>query len=540
MNPEAIAAQALGFTGLRPGQAVAITALAEGRDVLVVMPSAAGKSAIYQVAAIARGGPAVVVSPLLSLQRDQASALRARGLAAIPVNAGTRAGAREDAFRLLRDGSPGFVFLAPEQLARQDVQDALAASPPALVAVDEAHCVAAWGHDFRPDYLCIGAVTGGLSPRPPVAALTATAAPPVREEIIARLRLRRPREVITGFDRPEIHLAVRSHHDRAAKDEGVLEVVRAQQGSGLVYTATRRQAVGLAARLDVPAYHAGLRKQEREAAQRAFMNGQTIVATSAFGMGIDRPDVRFVIHAAVPGSLDEYYQEIGRAARDGAPAEAVCCYLPDDLALPRFFAGGLPDEELLAAVASAVHGPVSRRELARSTGIPERRLAGLLNLLEAAGAVRLRRCVEPVPDAPAPGEAAVIAGEGARRQRSVERSRIEMMRRYAELTDCRRRFLLGYFGEQASDPCGHCDNCDAGLSTAASPSRGEGALSAGTRVEHAEWGPGVVIAAEQDRLTVLFDRVGYKELVASVVLGGHLLTSAGGLPAPVAVSRRPG
>jgi ATP-dependent DNA helicase RecQ len=539
VNPEATAAQVLGFTELRPGQAAAITALTEGRDVLVVMPSAAGKSAIYQVAAIARGGPAVVVSPLLSLQRDQASALRARGLPAIPVNAGTRARAREDAFRLLRDGSPGFVFLAPEQLARQDVQGALAASPPALVAVDEAHCVAAWGHDFRPDYLRIGAATDGLSPRPPVAALTATAAPPVREEIIARLRLRSPRRVITGFDRPEIHLAVRSYHDRAAKDEGVLEVVRAQRGSGLVYAATRRQASALAAALDVPAYHAGLGKQDREAAQRAFMAGRTIVATSAFGMGIDRPDVRFVIHAAVPGSLDEYYQETGRAARDGGPAAAVCCYLPDDLALPRFFAGGLPGEELLAGVASAVREPVSRRELARLAGITERRLAGLLNLLEAAGAVRLRRRVEPAPGAPAPAEAAAIAREGARRQRSVERSRIEMMRRYAELTDCRRRFLLGYFGEQVSDPCGRCDNCDAGRSTAASPSRGEGALAAGTRVNHTEWGPGVVIAAEQDRLTVLFDTVGYKELAASVALGGHLITPAGGLPAPAAVSGAP-
>jgi ATP-dependent DNA helicase RecQ len=202
VNPGVIAANVFGFSELRPDQQTAITALTEGRDCLVVMPSAAGKSAVYQIAAIARDGPAVVVSPLLSLQRDQATALRGRGLPAFPVNAATRAAAREQAYRLLRDGKPGFVFLAPEQLAREDTREVLTASPPALFAVDEAHCVSAWGHDFRPDYLRIGAVTDALSPRPPVVALTATAAPPVREEIAVRLRLRRPEEVISGFDRP--------------------------------------------------------------------------------------------------------------------------------------------------------------------------------------------------------------------------------------------------------------------------------------------------------------------------------------------------
>jgi ATP-dependent DNA helicase RecQ len=501
------------------------------------MPSAAGKSAVYQIAAIARDGPAVVVSPLLSLQRDQAGALRARGLPAFPVNAATRTAARERAYRLLRDGSPGFVFFAPEQLAREDVREVLAASPPALLAVDEAHCADAWGHDFRPDYLRIGAVTDALSPRPPVAALTATAAPPVREEIAVRLRLRRPLEIISGFDRPEIHLTVRAYHDRAAKDDGVLAAVRGLTGSGLVYAATRRQAADLAARLGLPLYHAGLRKEERDAAQRAFMDGRSMVATSAFGMGIDRPDVRYVVHASVPGSLDEYYQEIGRAGRDGEPAPAVCCYLPEDLALPRFFAGGLPDEGQLAEVASAVRGPVSRRELARTAGVPDRRLTALLNLLEAAGAVRLRRRVEPAPDAPAPAEAAAIARERAEQHRSVERSRVEMMRRYAELTDCRRRFLLTYFGEQVFEPCGRCDNCDEGRSTAPPPSRGDRAFAAGTRVEHTEWGPGTVLANEGDRLTVLFETVGYKELAADVVLGEDLLTPARGLPAAAVVSR---
>ncbi len=524
-DPGAIASEVFGFRGLRTEQASATAALTAGRDCLVVMPSGAGKSAIYQVAAVARRGPAVVVSPLLSLQRDQARGLREHGLPAIPVNSGTSAGSRERAWRLLRDGKPGFVFLAPEQLAREDVRAVLAASPPALLAVDEAHCVSSWGHDFRPDYLRIGAVIDALSPRPAVAALTATAAPPVREEITARLRLRHPHEVVTGFDRPEIHLAVHAFHDRDAKAESVLDLVRDLPGSGIVYAATRRQTADLAASLNMPAYHAGLSKEQRATAQRAFMAGQSLVATNAFGMGIDRPDVRYVLHASVPGSLDEYYQEIGRAGRDGQPARAVCCYLQEDLALPRFFSGGLPDEGQLAAVAAAVRrsGPTPRRDLARAAGLPERRLTALLNLLEAAGAVRLRRRVEPVPDAPEPDEAAAIATQHARQHRSVERSRVEMMRRYAELTDCRRRFLLRYFGEQADEPCGRCDNCDAGRSSAATTS---GALAPGSRVEHADWGRGTVLADEQDRLTVLFDDIGYKELATSVVLGEELLARA--------------
>jgi ATP-dependent DNA helicase RecQ len=518
-----IARDVLGFRALRPAQQEAAAALASGRDCLAVLPSGAGKSAIYQIAAVALEGPAIVVSPLLALQRDQADALRARGLTVVTVNALSGQPAREAADELLSSGRTGFIFLGPEQLARRDVRATLSRAPVGLFAVDEAHCISSWGHDFRPDYLRLGAVIEAFPARPPVAALTATAAPPVRQEIVDRLGLRDPRPVIRDFDRPEIHLSVGAFHRADDKRHAVLTAVREQAGSGLVYAATRKETVDYAARLGVRPYHGGLSRAERLAAQRAFERGATIVATSAFGMGIDRPDVRFVVHASVPGSLDEYYQEIGRCGRDGQPATAICCYRAEDLGLQRYFAAGLPDQADLAAVARAVDRPVTRRELAARTRLPPLRLAELLNLLEAVGAVRLRSEVEPVEDRAAPAEAAARAVEVARHHRSVERSRVEMMRRYAEMTDCRRRFLLRYFGEAVSQACRNCDNCDAGRSRPVVPT---GLFSPGERVEHHQWGPGLVLEAEADRLTVLFDEYGYRELATPVVSGRHLLAPA--------------
>jgi ATP-dependent DNA helicase RecQ len=311
-------------------------------------------------------------------------------------------------------------------------------------------------------------------------------------------------------------------HRADDKQHAILAAVREQDGSGLVYAETRKEAEALAGQLGLPYYHGGLPKAERLAAQQAFEHGTTIVATSAFGMGIDRPDVRFVVHASVPGSLDEYYQEIGRSGRDGNPARAICLYRSEDLGVVRFFTPGLPDEHELTALAAAVDRAVSRPDLADATALPPVKLAELLNLLEAAGAIRLRRQVEPAGDPPMPpAEAASAAIDIARQHRSVERSRVEMLRRYLEMTDCRRRFLLQYFGEDVGAACGYCDNCDAGRSR---PVIEPGEFSPGERVAHHDWGQGVVLESEADRLIVLFDEYGYHELSAAVVSSRHLLT----------------
>jgi ATP-dependent DNA helicase RecQ len=512
----ALARSALGFRRLRPGQREAVKALLEGRDVLAVMPTGSGKSAIYQLAALETPGPTVVVSPLVALQRDQVEAIARRRLAAAgQANATLPAGERRQAIEDFGQGDLEFLFLAPEQLAKPDTLEQVVAAKSSLLVVDEAHCISAWGHDFRPEYGRLGAMLEALG-RPRALALTATAAPPVRREIVERLGLRDPVVVVRGFDRPNIHLAVERFSDADAKDAALVERVEAAGGgAGIVYAATRARTEALAERLAAAgvtavAYHAGLRAAERRAAQEAFMgDGDTvIVATTAFGMGIDKPDVRFVLHADAPESLDAYHQELGRAGRDGRPARAVLFYRPEDLGLRRFFAGGAPlGVEQLERVARELErrdGPVEGAELREATGLSRTRLDTARNLLEQAGSA----------------EAAAALEEDHRR---VEQSRIEMLRGYAEADACRRELLLTYFGEPFEPPCGACDNCEAGLSAEARPEPDELPFEVDALVRHKAWGPGRVLRYDGDRMVVLFDRAGYRTLSVATVLERKLL-----------------
>ncbi|MBJ6629161.1 RecQ family ATP-dependent DNA helicase [Streptomyces sp. I4(2020)] len=543
-----VARERFGWSDLGAEQAEAMQELLDGRDVLVVMPTGSGKSAIYQVPTVLLDGPAVVVSPLIALQRDQVTGLRdSEAPDAVAVNSAQSRSVTDEGWRAVEDGDAEYLFLSPEQLARKDVLERLRELRPSLFVVDEAHCVSAWGHDFRPDYLTLGEAAERLG-RPPVLALTATAAAPVREDIVEHLHMRGPRLVTTGTDRPAIQLTVRTYTDDPSKREAVSRWTAAAPTPGILYTATRKDAEAYAERLredgvDAEAYHAGLKAAERRRIQDGFMEGApaVVVATSAFGMGIDKPDVRFVAHASVPESLDSYYQEVGRAGRDGEAADAVLFYRPEDLGLQKFLTSRSLDTEALRRIMSTLleqDAPQSRSRTAELCGLSHRKAGDLLNLLEEAGAVVVegrRRAVRAVSGRSAE-EAAEAAEEVFERRRRIDRSRIEMMRGYAETPSCRRQYLLGYFGEQLDAPCGRCDVCerladepgavDAGRADASPPAGEAGPYEPNELVQHADWGAGTVMHMEDDRVVVLFEQVGYKTLSLSAVEEGDLLTGA--------------
>ncbi|HYF73661.1 MAG TPA: RecQ family ATP-dependent DNA helicase, partial [Nocardioides sp.] len=387
------ARDAFGHDTLLPGQAEATAAALDRHDVLLVSPTGSGKSLVYQVAGLLLDGPTVVVSPLLALQQDQIEGIEesTAEVRAGRVSSAESESARREVLDAAASGELEFLFLAPEQLANPEVRDRVAALRPSLVAVDEAHCVSAWGHDFRPDYFRLGDLLAEIG-RPRVVAMTATAAPPVRDDIVHRLAMRDPVVVVTGFARDNIDLDVVRHASADEQREAVLEAALQRDGSGIVYCRTRPAAEQYAAELTArgrrtAVYHAGRGHRRREEAQAAFMDGEVdvVAATSAFGMGIDKPDVRWVLHAQVPESLDTYYQEVGRAGRDGEPSGATLFYRSEDLALGRFFGGGVPRPADVALVADAARtAGTDPRAVAEASGLSRRKAGRLLNLLELA------------------------------------------------------------------------------------------------------------------------------------------------------------
>ncbi|WP_336724377.1 RecQ family ATP-dependent DNA helicase [Cellulosimicrobium cellulans] len=524
------AREVFGYRDLRPGQREAISALLDGRDVLLVLPTGAGKSAVYQVPGLELPGPTLVVSPLIALQQDQVRSLLELGdddARAAAVSSAVPAAERRAALEAAASGELEFLFLSPEQLANDEVLDAVRAARPSLVAVDEAHCVSTWGHDFRPEYLRVGERLDTLDPRPPVLALTATASPPVREDVAERLHLRDATVIVRGFARPGIALEVVRAVEAADKDRAVVERVRAEaeHGVGIVYVGTRRRTTEVAdvlaqAGLRTAAYHGGLRRAERDEAQRRFTEDEldVVVATSAFGMGIDKPDVRFVVHADVPGSPDSYYQEVGRAGRDGEPAVAVLFYRPEDLGLQRYFAVGVPDRDDLREVARALGrvGPAPESSAPGGRARLPRRLARLRALVEDARAL--------AGEDARPAAVADVAHELAEARRRVDDSRLQMMRAYAETTQCRRQFLLAYLGEDLPEPCGRCDTCWAGTAAERSADDRSAPWATGTTVQHPEFGAGTVMGYEgDDRVTVLFETHGYRTLSLDAVAEQDLL-----------------
>ncbi|MEE2814700.1 MAG: DUF3553 domain-containing protein, partial [Actinomycetota bacterium] len=351
-----------------------------------------------------------------------------------------------------------------------------------------------------------------------------------RAEISRRLGLRDPFECIGELDRPEIALSVRRHTDDATKRAAVEDEVAGLPKPGLVYTATRRDTEQYAQLLQerglrAAAYHAGMPAKSRAQVHEDLLDDRldVVVATSAFGMGIDKPNVRFVVHADAPESVDAYYQEVGRAGRDGEPAQATLHFRPEDLALRKYFAGRKPAGGEIRRLLRALEGGSRKRaHLAEASGLSARRVTALLALLSDTGHVRIGRSGATLLSHD-PAAAVSDALERVEERERIDQSRIEMMRSYAETRRCRRQVLLGYFGEELAEPCGNCDTCAAGVVDDETDGGHDGGFQVDDVVRHREWGPGTVMSVEDDRMTVFFEAEGYRVLSLELVEEKDLL-----------------
>jgi ATP-dependent DNA helicase RecQ len=334
-----------GLTDFRPGQREVIDAVSSGKDVMCVMPTGGGKSLCFQLPSLARGGTTIVISPLIALMKDQIDALHALGIDAKLINSSLTAGEQGEVMREMAAGRLDLVYVAPERLRNGRFLEAVSSADVTLLAIDEAHCVSEWGHDFRPDYARLGHFRERYLGNVQTIALTATATPLVRQDIGELLGLKSPHVFVTGFARPNLHFSVSHLKSDREKDEQILEYLKNQKGAGIIYGATRRRCEELAqwlpekTRRPIGVYHGGLESAQRKRVQDDFMSGKlsAIVATNAFGMGIDKSDIRFVVHYNMPGTLEAYYQEAGRAGRDGQPSDCLLLFSYNDRYVQEFF-----------------------------------------------------------------------------------------------------------------------------------------------------------------------------------------------------------
>ncbi|NTW27175.1 MAG: RecQ family ATP-dependent DNA helicase [Candidatus Moranbacteria bacterium] len=398
------------FSQFRPGQKEVVEAIIAGKDVVALMPTGGGKSLCFQLPAILSENISIVISPLIALMQDQVDALNARGIAATYINSSLDQYEIAERFEDIKNGSTKIVYIAPERFGNREFQKLFSNLDVYLLAVDEAHCVSQWGHDFRPDYLAVKEYIAMLPKRPIVAAFTATATPEVKDDIIERLALREPAVFVRGFDRPNLKFFVRENLKKKERIEEALRIVKSIEGSGIIYAITRKETETVAKYLKengikAIAYHAGMPGDKRSRIQNDFMENRfkVIVATIAFGMGVDKADIRFVIHVGMPSSPEGYYQEAGRAGRDGENAFCILLHSKSDASLHHFF-----------IMANKGEMAAQGKDWA---------------------------------------DAKVVTG--------IKYARLDKMKEYVGLSTCRRLLLLEYFGDPAvANHSGNCRGCD--------------------------------------------------------------------------------
>ncbi|MBA3386241.1 MAG: RecQ family ATP-dependent DNA helicase [Chthoniobacterales bacterium] len=495
MNQREALEKYFGFREFLDAQEEVVSAVINGADALVVMPTGGGKSLCYQLPALLLEGTTVVVSPLIALMKDQVDALQRRGIAATLINSSISPEEQRERIRALARGEFKLVYIAPERFRSRSFLEALGQSTIALFAVDEAHCLSMWGHDFRPDYFRLDRVLETLG-RPQVAAFTATATPEVRQDILTHLRLREPREFVAGFARPNLSLLVRQTENESRKYERI-QALLTEHRTGIIYCATRKRAEAVAANLERAKvssilYHGGMNEEERARAQDAFMEGKrdVVVATNAFGMGIDRSDIRFVAHFDVPGSVEAYYQEAGRAGRDGEPATCELLFNLADTRVQEFFIDGSnPPRAFIAETYEMLRREaneqdelqLSMREMTErlDTNGNDMMLNAALRVLDSAGyidrfdipgkRVRGTRLLRPQIRG---SELSLDTARLEEKERR-DRAKLKMMIGFAYSRTCRQQTIRRYFGEVEPARCGSCDICRESAGPCRAPNESE-------------------------------------------------------------------